>query len=539
MINFKKKHLLYLSLLSGFLLSFAWPVDGFLPIIFIALTPLLLIEDYVSQHKKQFNKFSIVNYSFLTFFTWNILTTWWIYNSSLGGAAMAIIANSILMSCVFSFGHWIKNRLPKKLAYTALVSIWLTFEFIHLDWDITWPWLTLGNVFSNTTSIIQWYEYTGVFGGSIWVWVLNILIYVVFRNVYLEGKDLLENKKKLMSIVLLIVLPVAISFYIQFNYQEKVKPVNVVILQPNIDPYTEKFNGLTQQEQLDKMLVLAEKQIDDNTDYLIAPETALPNNIDERDLAASESIQRIKNFIAPYPKLKALMGISSYKFYATWETPSLTARAAEDGSKFDYYNTAMQLDNKGKIQLYHKSKLVPGVEKMPFPFIFKHIEEFAINLGGTAGSLGMQDTRDVFVSSNDDLKIAPIICYESIYGEYVGDYVKNGANILTIITNDGWWGNTPGYHQHLSYARLRAIEHRRSIARSANTGTSAIINQLGEVQQPTEWWKPAVIKGSINKNDDLTFYTRYGDYIARIALVVALVCMVLSFIYKSKVVSLE
>ena len=82
---------------------------------------------------------------------------------------------------------------------------------------------------------------------------------------------------------------------------------------------------------------------------------------------------------------------------------------------------------------------------------------------------------------------------------------------------DGWWGDTPGYHQHLSYASLRAIETRRSIARSANTGISALINQRGEILEQTEWWKPAYINGSLNLNNRQTVFVKYGDITGRIA----------------------
>ena len=87
---------------------------------------------------------------------------------------------------------------------------------------------------------------------------------------------------------------------------------------------------------------------------------------------------------------------------------------------------------------------------------------------------------------------------------------------MTIITNDAWWGNTPGYRQHLRYASLRAIETRRSIARCANTGISAIINQKGEIEDRTGWWEPAVLHGHVNRNDELTFFVRNGDIAGRV-----------------------
>ena len=120
--------------------------------------------------------------------------------------------------------------------------------------------------------------------------------------------------------------------------------------------------------------------------------------------------------------------------------------------------------------------------------------------------------------AGDGTKIAPVICYESVFGEYITSYVQKGAQLIFIITNDGWWKNTPGYKQHMSFARLRAVETRRSIARSANTGISCYINQRGDVMQPTKWWVEASVKGKLNINSTITFYVKYGDYIARISL---------------------
>lgn len=144
------------------------------------------------------------------------------------------------------------------------------------------------------------------------------------------------------------------------------------------------------------------------------------------------------------------------------------------------------------------------------------MSRFAIDLGGAMGSYAPQDEREVFVTS-DSVKIGAAICYESVYGDYYREYVLKGAYVMSIITNDGWWGDTPGYHQHLSYASLRAIETRRSIARSANTGISALINQRGEIIEQTEWWQPAYINGSLNLNNKQTVFVKYGDIIGRVA----------------------
>jgi apolipoprotein N-acyltransferase len=182
----------------------------------------------------------------------------------------------------------------------------------------------------------------------------------------------------------------------------------------------------------------------------------------------------------------------------------------------------------GKYQLYHKSKLTPGVEIMPYAKYLGFIENLAIDLGGTVGSLGTDDIRKVFVSSEDSLRVSAVICYESVYGEFFAEFARSGAELIFIVTNDGWWGNTPGHRQHFSYARLRAVETRRSIARSANTGISAFINQRGDVLQESAYWVPAVLKENINANNRVTFYSKYGDYLARISAFVAVLLLLIA-----------
>ena len=119
-------------------------------------------------------------------------------------------------------------------------------------------------------------------------------------------------------------------------------------------------------------------------------------------------------------------------------------------------------------------------------------------------------------TNGQKIPIGSAVCYESVYGEYYTDYIRKGAKAMAIITNDAWWGDTPGYRQHLSYASLRAIETRRAIARCANTGISAIISPSGEILQPTPWWEPAVIKSHIPLRDDITFFVSHGDITGRL-----------------------
>ena len=221
--------------------------------------------------------------------------------------------------------------------------------------------------------------------------------------------------------------------------------------------------------------------------------------------------------------------MSAARLYPPGAEHPISARVLEGMDRaFDAYNAALLVRADGSHEDYNKSKLVPGVELMPFENVLGSLAGLALDLGGTTGSLGTQEDREVMLASGEHLRLAPIICYESIYGDHVAAHVRNGANLLVIMTNDGWWGNTPGYHQHLLYGKLRAVETRRDVARSANTGISCFIDQRGDLHQPTGWWVPTAIKGTVHTRSDLTFYVRHGDYIGKGAYVASAIVLLLA-----------
>lgn len=529
--------LLISAFVSGILLTFAWPAAGFAPLLFIALVPLLFIEDVILKNSSTVRSIVVFRYSYVTFFTFNLLTTWWVKYASLFGAVAAILFNAIFMALVFQLFHITRKKLGSKYngwGYASLVFFWVAFEYLHMDWDLSWPWLTLGNGFAGWPLLIQWYEFTGVLGGTIWILVMNILIYKTLSGKLLHSAQT-RNIKPLKIVMVLIVVPVMYSVIRYYTYSENSDPVNVAVIQPNIDPYNEKFSGMSSEAQLQRIVSLAASVTDSSTNYVVAPETALPDGIWEEELSEHAQIDKLKKFQDQFPKANWVIGLASNKYYPDSNLRTATARKFTDSpGYYDSFNTAMQLEKNGDIQLHHKSKLVPGVEKMPFPELFKHLDAFAIDLGGISGSLGMQEIPSVFTNKKDNRVVAPVICYESIYGDYLSEYIRQGASLIFIITNDGWWSDTPGYRQHLKYGMLRAIEFRRSIARSANTGISCFINQRGDILMPTEWWKPDAIKATINANTQMTIYARTGDALGVIAAVGSIVFVTVLLFKKKK-----
>lgn len=518
-----------LALIGSILLSLSW-FAPFTFLIFIGFVPLLILEDKLSNSLSNKKHLHLVWLSYATFLIWNLLVTWWIYFASFGGAAMAILCNSLLMSMVFMIWHRLKTRVNKSWAIWLLIPIWLGFEYGHTLWDLTWTWLTLGNVFAFNHYWVQWYEYTGTSGGSLWVLISNILIFEAIKSPEFDFKAILKP-------TIVIILPIPISLVIlsqKHNSIKAEKSYNTLVVQPNVDPYNEKFY-LEPAIQLQNLLQQIKGKINANTDFLVLPETFLTENIFEGRENESFSFNFLKDsLLNKYPNLTIITGANTIYAYPANEKPSATARKFSDADLYyDAYNTGIQL-NKDGFQYYHKSKLVPGVEKMPFPIIFKHLENLAINLGGTSGSLGTQSERTVFFNDNKQVGIAPVICYESVYPDYVGEYVRNGANLIFIITNDGWWENTPGHKQHLAYAKLRAIETRCEIARCANTGISCFINSTGDIEQATNYWKKAVIQKNVIPNSQKTFFVQFGDLISYSSSFLAIALFIWSQILRFK-----
>ncbi len=523
----KRQTLFYLSpVIFGLLQWAAWPPAGFAPLLFLSWVFIFYAEDYTLKFR--LSKWKLFFNVYAAFFLWNLLTTWWVYNSTAFGAGAAIICNSLFMAVVFMLYHSTRIATKNLIGRFTLIPYWIAFEYLHHHWDLSWPWLSLGNGLASYHRWIQWYEFTGMQGGTFWILWVNILIY---QTVTTFSKQNVLPKAVLATSALII--PVVISLLIYHSHEEKGREIAVVVAQPNVDPYHEKFNG-TGREQLERMLNLAETRMDDSVQLVVFPETALPDGIWENNMETHPQIDRIRSFLSNHKNASVLFGATTLRFYENDEKIPATARKhkIEEGY-YDIYNTALMLSSStDNLQVYHKSKLVPGVEKMPYPAVFGFLEKFAIDLGGMSGSHGV-DKEPVVFETSSGVKTAPVICYESIYNDYLRKYVNKGAEMIGIITNDGWWGDTPGHRQHLVYAKISCISLRRSAARSANTGISALINQRGDVVFPTEYWKKAVIKDKIHLNDSKTYYARFGNFFASASLIFSAALLMLLLIKKS------
>jgi len=510
----KLKNNALLALMSAFLLWLAWPPLKYTtPLLLIALVPLLVAIDQIGKTSLNKKGKKVFLTAGLCFLIWNTASIYWVYNaiSAVNSPLIAIPVSLIpfgLGALLMTFAFWLYYRLStvatSKIAYAGLISFYIAMEYLHQTWDLAFPWMTLGNGLAGMHQLAQWYEYTGVYGGSLWILLSNIMAYEAYKTWKSNAVGYAKFRPALLWLFVLL-FPIALSLTKYVQYEEKSVPVNVVAVQPNINPYT-KYDGYSGFEQLNTLTKLSDSVGQPNTEYFIWPETAIPTQTDEEQIRDNTYYLNIQQFLSKYKNGTLITGIESTK--------------QENGSRKNF-NSAMQVENSANVQFYHKSKLVPGVEKMPFPILLSVLAPVFEGFGGTIGGWGSQENPEVFYAYSG-IGTTPVICYESLWGAWVGEAVKSGAQFITIITNDGWWGNTSGKDQHLLYAKLRAIETRRYVVRSANTGISAFINQKGDITQQTKWWTRAAIKSDINLNDQLTFYVRSGDLIAQFCTVIAI-----------------
>ncbi len=424
------------------------------------------------------------------------------------------------MAFTLWLGHMSGLRMESLQGFFRLLHSGLPLSFYVSGLILFLPWVVLGNGLSKDIAFIQWYEVTGVAGGTLWILFSNLFL---SRLLTRETK----NKRKIIANILLwsaiVILPAGTSV-IRFNTirPSKVNRNEAVIIQPDFDPYTQKFS-IPFDIQLAASLKMAESGITERTRWIVAPETLIDDPVNEDKLEDNKYVKGIKDFVDNHPGTAFVTGMVSF-----CKVRSATGSGPEN--TISYFNSAFKIDTGSVIEIYHKSRLVPGFEFVPAGKLMQKISKVLPEIGLKNRNYGTQPKRSCFLSADRSFKIAPVICYESVYGEYVTDYIKEGAEAIFIITNDGWWKNTNGYKQHLSYASLRAIETRKPVIRSANTGISCFMDIRGKIVQKTKWWTPALLKGDFYPDKRITPYVRFGDYLMRAACILSLLTIIVVFV---------
>lgn len=502
-------------LISVLFLSLGWLSVSGLPLL-VALVPLLWMSHTAEDSRRGW--WRLFWEALLTFVLWNVTTVWWIWNATPVGPIAATIISSTLSMLAFMGYHTISKRAPKSLSYTFLVSAWIALEYWYTTSDVSWPWLLLGNGFSNDIWAIQWYEFTGLFGGSLWVLLSNILIFEAWSN---------RSRSKAITAAVVAIAPLLFSAAMYFSYEQPDEgSIEVSVVQPNMHfGRSPRPDDITVARNMISLLHEAPK----GTDFIVMPECAIPDYIYEPNFKNNPFIGKVQSLMADeHPETSLVVGASTVRFYAKGEE-SETARQS-NGRYYDIFNSALYIPSEGDVDVHHKAKLVIGTESTPMMWLFEMFDFLVIDLGGTLGQLGRGSERVVF--EKDGVKVGPAICYEALYGAYYGEFVNNGAEAMFVISNDCWWDNTPGYKHLFSMSALRAVEHRRAIARSANTGISGFINSRGDKLESLKWDERGILTDTVALNKEKTIYTLYGDYIARIAQFMSVLSLLYYMVYR-------
>ncbi len=517
------KHLAW-STASGLLLTLGFPPFPLPILLFVGFIPLLHI---LHAEKKSRSWFF---YCLHAFMIWNIGATFWVANTAYAAGIFANGVNSLLMTLPMLAYAYTYRKLGRGVAIISFIACWISFEFLHMRWELYWPWLTLGNGLSSMHWGVQWYAFTGVFGGTAWILGVNYLLYDWWFCRIENGR------KQLIVLSGVVLVPLIISLIDYGTQTDQGESREVVAIQPNYEPHYEKFQ-IPSAAVADHFVQLSQELITPQTDYVVFPETSF-SRVDLDQIQSHALADGVQRLLGQNPEIRLVTGLAGYRFLTDSTEKSLPTTRIIPGRSGDTlfveaYNCAIQVESTGETQEYYKSLFVPGAEIFPFKHLLFFFQPLVDRLGGTFEGYRTREKFNLFTA--DDARIIPAICYESIFGEYLAHFVRRGANAIFIITNDGWWDNTAGHRQHASFARLRAIELRKSIARSANMGTCCFINQRGDMSQATEYGVEGGIRGEIYLNDEITFYAQWGDFLGRISLFFSFLLLFRAFVHRYRI----
>ncbi|MEE4196943.1 MAG: apolipoprotein N-acyltransferase [Bacteroidales bacterium] len=521
-----------LPILTGLLLgvsalpSSAWYLG------FIAFIPLLFASDDVLSYKRSFFTFVLqLLIALVVFFLWGYY--WVLQTANLGFLIAFVIILPFLLLIPF---YILFKKKGNKYAALYFIAAWLTVELIQSYFQLGSPFYNLGNNLGANPKIIQWYEFTGASGGTLWILLVNFLIYSFIKMLRSDRKQWMQRSAALLAV---LIIPVIISTIIYNNYKEKGTASEVLVIHPSTDNRDVKYR-VNIYELMDIYLDIMLPEITENTEYVVLPETAITNAGWVKDFNRNLVFNYFYKHTDSFPDLKLVTGAISYE-----EIPNVKKiknykkipgiRYSENYKTWYYtYNAALQLERKRAVQMRVKEGLVPFQEYAPFPGIIPRLSPVGIDFQFSS----RDKNRDVFIASNNR-KVAAIICYEVVYNKIFYPAVRNGAQAFFVLLNEGWYDSKKVPRQFLQHSAIRAIETRRSIAHASNMGISAFINQRGEVIAKTDSKSAEFLKGEIKMNRKTTFAARTGNYIGIFALLATIGYMVYGFIFirKSKTIN--
>lgn len=538
-----------ICLFGGVLLGLSFPPFKTWYLVYFGMIILI----YLMLSAERFRQALGRAYLIILFF--NIITLYWIggWHSDdtflkLGGAATVLVHPLFFLVPLLIF-YGIKKIAKPSAALILFPFIWTGFEYSHNLGELAFPWIELGNTETYNINRIQYAELFGVHGITFLICVISVLLYyVLYKLISKEWK--LVSKPLIINfsvIILLIILPNIYSYnYLvnsanydrYFSSEDSSKIIKTAIVQPNIDPYL-KWEVNSRDELVDSYIQKLTEALLLNPDLLVLNETAVSYYFLE-DYNYNKTVKFIE--LVNLSRRPLLMGIPHLQYYPDSTAPADSKIMSRSQRKYRTFNSAILIEPEKRIeehQIHKKVKLVPFSEQVPYSKYLPFLKKF-ISWGVGISSWNAGDSLILFDLNNNNIntRFAALICFESVFSDYVSESVKKGAEFLVIITNDGWWGNNSGPVQHEQFAVLRAIENRKWVVRAAQTGISCYIDPHGNIYDRIPYDTDGITARTIYANTDKTFYSENGDIIGMISYYVEIlsliVCIVLYAYRKRK-----
>ena len=494
-----------LLMLSGILFGisfvpFPFPFTLFL---FVAFVPYFFVVT------KRQTLLKVNSASYLTFFVMSLVTVFWVGSWQSAADPFLMISGVVLvlfLPCVMLINstlYFLSRRVFKiDLSLYFFPFFWVTGEYLLTLTDLKFPWLTIGHGLAKFTSFIQLADIVGAFGLSFIVLWVNIFIYKGIESFKENIKAGLIYFSVAASVFILIIVYGFVKISSTANEEKKIK---VGIIQPNLDPWNKwELGGLD--NILENYFSLSQKCVDEGAQIILWPETALPVYL--LSGTYQNEVNSIYSFLTNN-NVSLLTGMPDFIIYDK-DAPR-NAKYSEVG-KYHYvtYNSILLLQpNQSEIQRYGKMQLVPLGEHTPFvdqlPFL-GDLLKWGVGISGW--NVGQDTTVFKFINDKDTIKVGGLVCYESVFPTFPNYFVDRGAQFLTVLTNDSWYGKLSGPYQHKEFANLRAVENRRAVVRCANGGVSCLINKFGVTEIETIMFTRTHLVVDVPLNNEKTFYTK-------------------------------
>lgn len=505
--------ILVLPLTTGLLLGFAAIPSNIYYLSFVAFIPLLFASDSALTYKRPILTFSFQ--LFIALFVFYLKGYYWVLQTANLSFILGLMIVLIPFLLIVPF-YILFKKDGNKFSSLYFIASWLTVEMIQANFQLGSPFYNLGNNLGANPKLIQWYEFTGAAGGTLWILVVNFLLYSLLKN-----RKSKENQSVQKSVVALVVitLPIMASNAIYANYNDKGNAKEIVIIHPSIENSGDAKYRVNIYELMDTYLELMLPEITVNTEYVVLPETAITNAGWVRDFNRNMVFNRFYEQTDKFPNVKLITGAVTYEAIPNVETikhykkiPGI--RYSEKYKTWYYtYNAALQIDKKQAVQMRVKDGLVAYQEYAPYPTILPRLTPVGIDFQFSQRN----KNRSVFNAANN-LKTASFICYEAVFSKLFFKAAREGAQAFFVMLNEGWYKEDKVPRQFLQHSLIKAIENRRSIAHSSNSGISAFINQRGDVIDETDSKAPEVLRQKIKMNRKVTVAARLGNFIGVLVL---------------------